>query len=165
MIPTVHRALAYTGVGVTLLVILLSAARRVDSLPEGLRAEYFANTTWSPPSVVSTLDPQPSTDRVSEVWRGSPPNVFSATWTGALLAFREGTYTFATISDDASSVFIDGRRVVDNGGVHPERLATGSIQLSAGVHGVQILYVQNGGAFHIEFLWARGQAPLEPVPA
>jgi hypothetical protein len=165
MIPPVHRALAYTGVGVTLLVILLSASRRVDSLPQGLRAEYFANTTWSPPSVVSTLDPQPSTDRMSEIWRGSPPNVFSATWTGALLAFREGTYTFATISDDASAVFIDGRRVVDNGGVHPERLATGSIQLSSGVHAVQILFVQNGGAFHVEFLWARGQAPLEPVPA
>jgi hypothetical protein len=165
MILTVYRALAYTGIGVTLLVILLSAARRVDSLPQGLRAEYFANRTWSPPSVVSTLDPQPSTERMSEAWRGSPPDVFSATWTGALLAFREGIYTFATISDDASSVLIDGRRVVDNGGVHAERLATGSIHLSAGVHGVQILYVQSGGAFHVELLWARGQAPLEPVPA
>lgn len=156
--------LAIGGVVVTLLMVALAVARRFDPLPQGLEAEYFANTTWTPPSVVSTVDRQPSTDRVIEAWRGSPPDTFSTTWTGAVIALREGTYTFATVSDDGSSVFIDGQLVVDNGGLHSTKLATGAVHLASGVHAALIRYFQGGGQFHFEFLWARDGSQLEPVP-
>ena len=67
--------------------------------------------------VCPPLDPQPSNDRLlSGLVRGAPPHAFSAAWAGSLLAMHDGTYALATISDDGSSVYVDGQLVVDNGG-------------------------------------------------
>jgi hypothetical protein len=149
----------------TLLTSILGVTNQLDPLPQGLKGEYFSDISGASPPVASTLDSQPSTDRLVEAWHGSPPEVFSATWTGSIVVLREGTYTLATISDDGSSVFVDGRLVVDNGGSHGARLATGLVDLARGTHAVWIHYFQAGGVFHFEFLWARDGSRLEPVPA
>jgi hypothetical protein len=149
----------------TLLTSILGLTNQLDPLAQGLNGEYFSDIGGASPAVASTLDSQPSTDRLVEAWHGSPPEVFSATWTGSIVVLREGTYTLATISDDGSSVFVDGRLVVDNGGSHGARLATGLVHLARGTHAVWIHYFQAGGVFHFEFLWARDGSRLEPVPA
>ena len=149
----------------TLLTSILGVTNQLDPLAQGLKGEYFSDLSGASPPVASTLDSQPSTDRLVEAWHGSPPEVFSATWTGSIVILREGTYTLATLSDDGSSVFVDGRLVVDNGGSHGARLATGLVHLDRGTHAVWIHYFQAGGAFHFEFLWARDGSPLGPVPA
>jgi hypothetical protein len=149
----------------TLLTAILGVTNQLDPLAQGLKADYFSDINGASPAVVSTLDSEPSTGHLVQAWQGSPPEVFSATWTGSIVALREGTYTLATISDDGSSVFVDGRLVVDNGGRHGARLATGLIHLARGTHTVWIHYFQAGGAFHFEFLWARDGSRLEPVPA
>jgi hypothetical protein len=149
----------------TLLTSILGVTNQLDPLAQGLKAEYFSDVSGASPAGVSTLDSDPSTGHLVEAWQGSPPDVFSTTWTGSIVALREGTYTFATVSDDGSSVFVDGRLVVDNGGRHGARLATGLVHLARGTHAVLIHYFQAGGAFHFEFLWARDGSRLEPVPA
>jgi hypothetical protein len=149
----------------TLLTSILGVTTQLAPLAQGLKAEYFSDESGASPAVASTLDSQPSTGHLVDAWQGSPPEVFSATWTGSIVALREGTYTLATVSDDGSSVFVDGRLVVDNGGRHGARLATGFIHLARGTHAVWIHYFQAGGAFHFEFLWARDGSRLEPVPA
>ena len=149
----------------TLLTSILGVTNQLDPLEQGLKGEYFSDLSGASPAVASTLDSQPSTDRLVNAWHGSPPEVFSTTWTGSIVVLREGTYTLATVSDDGSSVFVDGRLVVDNGGNHGARLATGLVHLARGTHAVWIHYFQAGGPFHFEFLWARDGSRLEPVPA
>jgi len=149
----------------TLLTLILGIAERLDPLPPGLNAEYFSNPNWTPPATASTLDDHPSTNHLNAVWRESPPESFSTTWTGSVIVLREGTYTFATVSDDGSSVFVDGRLVVDNGGHHIPHLASGTVRLAPGAHAVFVRFFQDGGGFHFDFLWARDGSRLEAVPA
>jgi hypothetical protein len=155
------RIVAYT----TLVVALLAVADWINPVREGLNATYFTNTTWSDPPALSTVDPQPSNDRLLAAFRGAPPHAFSTTWAGSFLAMHDGNYTLATISDDDSAVYVDGQVVVDNGGrrVWP-RGATGLVTLSRGVHSIYVKYAQDGGPFHIELLWARAGEPLERMP-
>ena len=88
------------------------------------------------------------------------------TWAGSFLVMHDGPYALATISDDGSSVYVDGQPVVDNGGRREwPRGATGLVTLTRGVHTIYVRYAQEGGAFHFELLWARGGAPLERMPA
>jgi hypothetical protein len=150
----------------TLVVALLAIADWLNPVREGLNATYFTNATWSDPPVLSTVDPQPSNDRLLEAFHGAPPHAFSTTWAGSLLAMRDGTYAVATISDDDSAVYVDGQVVVDNGGrrVWP-RGATGLVALRRGVHAIYVRYAQDGGPFHVELLWARAGDPLERIPA
>jgi hypothetical protein len=152
----------------TLLFALLAVASWLDPVREGLNGTYYANASWSDPPAVSTLDPQPSNQRLRDAWHGAPPAEFSATWSGSLLAMHDGPYTLATISDDGSSLYVDGQIVVDNGGrrVWP-RGATGLVTLTRGVHAIYVRYVryaQEGGPLHLELLWARGGEPLERMP-
>jgi hypothetical protein len=152
------------AVAITLLMALLGVAAHYDRFDSGLRAEYFRNTNWTSPPVVTQIDGQPSTRHIKQTWGESVPDGFSITWTGWVLAVREGTYTFATDSDDGSWVFVDGQLVVDNGGRHESRRSAGSIHLERGAHPISILYFQDGGDSELEFLWGRGSS-LETVPA
>jgi hypothetical protein len=150
----------------TLAVALLAIADWINPVREGLNATYFTNATWSDPPALSTVDPQPSNDRLLAAFRGAPPDAFSTTWAGSFLAMHDGSYALATISDDDSAVFVDGQVVVDNGGrrVWP-RGATGLVTLSRGVHAIYVRYAQDGGPFHVELLWARAGESLERMPA
>jgi fibro-slime domain-containing protein len=149
----------------TLLLIALTLARKFDSLPEGLAAAHFPGSDWSTTPLPLTIDPQPSTASIIAAWRGHPPETFSSTWIGSFVTVRPGPYTFATVSDDGSWVYVDGRLVVDNGGRHPASGATGMIDLERGVHVIFIKYFQAGGNLDFRLLWARTGTPLEPVPS
>lgn len=156
------KAVAFT----TLLVALLAVGDRLDPVREGLNGTYYRNATESDPPAGSIRDPQLSNERLLAAWNGAPPSHFSTTWAGSFLVMRDGPYTLATISDDGSSVYVDGQVVVDNGGrrVRP-RGATGVVTLTRGVHSIYVRYAQEGGPFHFELLWARAGEPLERMPA
>src|SRR5262249_49073456 len=136
-----------------------------DPLPQGLKAEYYLNSSWTPPVAIAGFDRRPAGVRFFEAWNGAPPESISVAWSGSLIVPRAGTYGLATDSADGPYVYVDGRLVVDNGGVHPRRLAWGSIELTRGPHALLVLYNQVGGQLYFELEWARNSAPLGPVPA
>lgn len=155
------RAVAFS----TLLVALLAIAVWLDPVREGLTGTYYANATWSDPPAVSARDPQPSNAALAEAWRGALPPQFSVVWAGSFLAMRDGPYVLATISDDGSSVYVDGQIVVDNGGERTwPRGATGAVTLTRGVHSIYVRYARQDGPPHVELLWARAGEALERMP-
>jgi len=137
----------------------------VDPLPSGLRASYFRTGDLSGTPDRGADSEIPSTYSLFHNWHGAPPSTFSAQWSGWILIPRDGDYTFATISDDASAIVVDGQSVVDNGGVHGAQEASGTRRLARGVHNLYVSYTQSGGELALELLWARGDAPLAPLPA
>ena len=76
-------------------------------------------------------------------------NRFAIRWTGKLEAPKDGEYTFSLESDDGSRLLIDGKIVVDNGGLHDMQSQWGKVNLKAGEHDIKIDYFENendGGA-------------------
>ena len=63
---------------------------------------------------------------------------------------RDGTYRFWLNSDDGSTLFVDGKKVVNNDGVHPPKTATGTIKLKKGVHKVMVGFFQAGGGAELD---------------
>lgn len=57
----------------------------------------------------------------------------------------DGKYTFYTSSDDGSALYIDGKKVVDNDGLHAKRERSGSISLSKGFHTIKVIYFDKWG--------------------
>ena len=151
--------------GATLLFAVLTAARTIDPLREGLTVTYFSDQAWTSAPILTRIDREPSTDSIFDAWHGHPPGSFSATWSGSIVALRSGRYSFETDSDDGSWVYVDGRLVVDNGGGHAERIGLGTVQLGRGVHEIFVKYFQEGGGLHLDVLWARDGSAPEPIPA
>ena len=143
----------------------VAVLRASINVAHGLRAEYFSNDRRAGTPVLSVIDPDVSTARIAHNWLDDPPSRFSARWTGYLSVDQPGLYTFATTSDDGSSLAIDGRVVVDNGGRHGAVTRTGEVQLDREPHAVLIDYVQAGGAYEMNWSWAREGGALSTVPA
>lgn len=141
------------------------ASKAILDVPRGLRGQYFAGEEFTGPPAASVIDEEVSTFSLTAAWYGAQPAVFTARWFGFITIWRSGTYTFATTSDDGSSVTIDGQRVVENGGVHGSTTRTGSIRLARGTYPVLIEYAQRGGEYEMEWAWARENSDLAPVPA
>ncbi len=89
---------------------------------------------------------------------------FEAEWSGFLEVPAPGTYHFQLGSDDDARLYVDGRLVVDNGGAHPYRTATGSVRLT-GRHALRLTFRDRGGDAALMLAWrAPGARAFEPVP-
>ncbi len=138
--------------------------------PEGLA------DTWEEALAVWALGGVPSgrsfTDRV---FGGVPPHGLAADFIcrfdGWLRIDQAGEYAFATVSDDASFLSVDGNRVAawpgqhgPEGGVLGER--HGVIRLEPGVHRFEYLNVQFGPGYRVVAAWRKpGVRAFEVIPA
>jgi len=57
-----------------------------------------------------------------------------------------GTHTFKLNSDDGSELYVNGVRVINNGGSHGMLLKSAAVSLPAGVHNLAVTYQQGNGA-------------------
>jgi len=78
---------------------------------------------------------------------------YAFNFTGELFVPTEGTYTFYTWSDDGSRLYVDGEVVVDNGGLHANRSASGSVDLSSGTHEITVTHFEHTGAENLLVKW------------
>lgn len=142
-------------------------AARAWLVPErGLQAEYFSGTASdSSRPVIAALDAQPSTAVVARRWSGAPYNRFFVRWFGYLTVPGTGHYSFTLTSDDGSAMTIDGRPLIDHGGLHGPTPKTGGLNLTAGPHAVVIELTQAGGDYAIDWQWARDGGDTSQVPS
>lgn len=86
---------------------------------------------------------------------------------GFLKIEKPGVYEFATMSNDGVRFQLDGKTIVDDPDVHPDRLSDATaVELQQGWYPLYVLYFQRKGSWTIELLWkAPGMADFEPVPA
>ncbi|HZZ72331.1 MAG TPA: PA14 domain-containing protein, partial [Pirellulales bacterium] len=98
-------------------------------------------------------------------------NAFDAVWVGQFYAATTGVYTFATNSDDGSTLYIDpnpstnNSPVVDNSFQQGQTTRTGSTTLTAGFHQIVLTYDQGGGGlgFYAQ-VQGPGDASLQDIP-
>lgn len=67
---------------------------------------------------------------------------FALDYTGRFYVAKAGKYKFALISDDGSKLYIDGRKVINNDGVHGPLRSDGAVRLTEGVHTIRLSYFQ-----------------------
>ena len=78
--------------------------------------------------------------------------------TGYFNALEDGIYTFNLLSDDGSTLKINGELVVDNDGPHSPREVTGQKALAKGLHPIEVKYFDhNGGMLQLKVLTADGK--------
>lgn len=80
----------------------------------------------------------------SEGFPGVPGRVewFGVRYAGKFRATRGGEHAFRVFSDDGARLFVDGRLVVDNDGIHGPTSASGSVTLTPGEHDLVLEYFQ-----------------------
>lgn len=87
-------------------------------------------------------------------YSGGPNNNFAVQYEGSFETTEAGDYTFYLNSDDGSQLYIDGVLVVDNDGLHGNRLETQTISLTEGPHIIEVRYFERGGTATLDLEWS-----------
>lgn len=103
-----------------------------------------------------------------EEFRGGaegPDDQFYVEVLGQLVIEEAGTYGMRLVSDDGSSLDLDGTRVVTNDGLHAPQAVDGEVRLEQGLHRFTVRFFENGGGEHLEWFWRPpGADDFELVP-
>ena len=73
---------------------------------------------------------------------------------GFLPIKRAGKYSFRLSSDDGSMLFLDGKKLIDNDGVHPNTAKEASTQPQPGMHAIRVNWFEKGGEEVLTLDWA-----------
>lgn len=91
---------------------------------------------------------------------------FYAEFTGFINIPESSNYVFRTISDDGSELFIEGKKVVDNGGLHGPDPKDGEVQLKQGRYPIRLRFFQGGGGKAVSLQWIRhGEEAFSVIPS
>ncbi len=120
-----------------------------DLLPD------FDNLVPTSTTVLPTID-------ISERLGG---DFYAYRFQGAVDVPAAGSWTFATTSDDGSRLFIDGALVVDNDGLHGPETVNGTVELSAGLHALEVTFFEKAGGDTLDVTWAGPGVDTEAIPA
>lgn len=134
----------------------------------GLTGEYYLGRDFEK-LLFTRSDPDIDFD-----WLNATPDLkqmpansaYSVRWTGLIQPRYSETYTFTTLSDDGSRLWIDGQPLVDDWHHHKATLHAGQIPLIAGRrYSLRLEYFENGdppGIIHLS--WSSSSQPEEIVP-
>ena len=67
---------------------------------------------------------------------------FGIEYKGSFKVRKAGHYNFTLSSDDGSKLFIDGKLIIDNDGLHSQAAKSGEIDLDNSTHSIRIQYFQ-----------------------
>lgn len=134
----------------------------------GLIGQYFAGETLAGTPLLTRSETVDFNWGTGSPGGNVPIDVFSARWTGTVVAQAAGNYTFETGSDDGVRLWIDDRLVVDNWTLHGYTVDTSPVMtLAAGQRvKVKVEYFERTGGAAMRLLWRRpGATASEAVPA
>jgi len=84
-------------------------------------------------------------------------------YSGFISIPTDEVYTFALTSDDGSKLWIDGKLVVDNDGLHSSQTKTGVAPLGKGHHEIVIEWFNKTGGSDLSVKWGAVGQKLEPL--
>lgn len=157
-----------------MLVVVILADTSPKRTRPGLIGEYYdiSSALSDFPSlerrkpVLVRVDKQVYFEPTDEPFPGTKlVDYFYVRWTGRIRIPEDGRYRFALDSDDGSRLWIDGKKVVENGGLHSMVRGQGTVQLRAGNRDIRIEFFENEGGAGIKLFWARGKGEMVAVPA
>lgn len=89
---------------------------------------------------------------------------FAFVFEGFVLAPKDGVYTFYATSDDGSRLYVDGRKLVENDGLHAMEEKSGQAPLRAGYHRIRVEYFNATGGFGLGVSWQGPGIAKGPIP-
>lgn len=147
----------------------LKTALAIQPKKNGLKYEYYTGTfkqvqdlELTKPVNSGILEGKISVEK----WKTKLERYIGLKFSGYIFIPETGNYTFSTLSDDGSKLFIDDELIVDNDNIHWINEAYGAVKLEKGFHKINISYFDlTGGTTLNCFIQKEGQKKEEINPS
>ncbi|MVN79341.1 glycoside hydrolase, partial [Hymenobacter sp. HMF4947] len=131
----------------------------------GLNFSYYEGTWERLPNYNALPAVATGTAAVPNLAPRLRDNYYGLQYTGYVTVPVDGQYTFYTLSDDGSQLFIGSTLVADNDWSHWFEERSGTIGLKAGTHAVTIIYFQQSGDSDLQVSYQGPGIAKQLVPA
>ncbi len=148
--------------------LLLIASLFIGSAAKAdLNYQYFEGGWNNLPDLSSLKALKSGTSATLDLSVRSREIYYAIQWTGFITIPADGNYTFESISDDGSMVYLGTGLplVVNNDGQHAVLSRTGSAYLAAGTYPVKIVYMNACCDGTLQLYWTGPGTSRQPVPA
>ncbi|MCE9534341.1 MAG: cytochrome c1, partial [Planctomycetes bacterium] len=118
------------------------------NLPQGIgstKFSYYEGSYQKLPDFEKLKSKSSGTGAAFDLSAAKRPNEFALRFEGYIKMQAAGEYTFTLSSDDGSRLFIDGKKVVDNDGIHMVRSVSGTATLRKEDPHLIVVEFMNGG--------------------
>lgn len=144
----------------------LKTALSIKPTKQGLTFDYYTGKLFQQVQDLELAKPINSGilegNISSERWKTKLERYIGLKFNGYIDIPETGNYTFSTLSDDGSKLFIDDELIVDNDGIHWLNEAYGAVKLEKGFHKINISYFdQIGGTTLNCFIQQKGKEKQE----
>jgi hypothetical protein len=119
----------------------------------GITVAFYTNPHWGNEPAIVRVERQINLDFMTADSALLPQQEFSVEWNGWLRIDRPGGYAFSTLTDDGSTIAIDGYVVVDNSGVHRATKRTATIAMTPGLHRIVVHFLQATDIYEFHASW------------
>lgn len=120
-----------------------------DTMPD------FNSLSYTVSGVISSLNPP--------ALKGVPKENVGRVYSAFLNVPLDDVYTFNLTSDDGSKMYVDGKLVVDNDGLHSSETKSGHAALAKGFHTIVIQWFNRTGGAALEVTWGRIGAKMQKL--
>ncbi|MFD1157175.1 PA14 domain-containing protein [Roseovarius aestuarii] len=93
------------------------------------------------------------TNSSNSFWDGGSRDTFGVQITGNIEVEEGGVFNFHIGGDDGVVLYVDGKEVVDNDGLHGYRTRSGEVELEPGAHVIEVRYFENYGHAGLKVEW------------
>ena len=121
--------------------LFFAAAASAAPVSPGLSYSYYEGNWANMPDFSSLSALKTGASSNIDLAVRSRDIYYAILWQGSITIPADGTYTFETVSDDGSMLYVGSSAVVNNDGQHGTQTRTGSITLAAGVYPVRIAFM------------------------
>jgi len=137
---------------------------RVTDVMPGIRYAYFeGGWDWVPD--FSLLKPVKQGNVANfDLSLRKEEERFGFEYQGYIRISRSGIYTFYTVSDDGSKLFIGDSLIVDNDGRHVMVERSGIIALAAGFHPIKVRFFERNGEQGLQVLYKGAGIEKQQIP-
>ena len=152
-----------TVVTLTVDVPELVPAVKKEVIP-GLTAEYFEGEWKLLPDFNSLHPLKKEVVKAVDLSPAKRSNGYALRFRGYIKVPENGIYTFFTKSDDGSALYVSGKKVVDNDGMHAAGEKSGTIPLKEGLHSFRVEYFQGTEGQSLGVAWETPASRKQRVP-
>lgn len=155
-----------TSINRTLLTVTTPLKNvEIDNAKPGLQYRYYEGEIRTLDNLV--LDNPLKSGVVEDITLepAQVPEYYAFAFDGFIYVPNTEIFTFYLYSDDGSRLWIDGKPIIDNDGLHFRLGKNGCVCLAAGYHKIHLQYFQDGGDASVDIFYLSRSIQLCKFPA
>jgi len=145
--------------------VVPNKAEKDAAVKPGLKYEYFEGSWDKMPDFTQLKSVKTGVQKSIDVKNKLKDEYYAIEFTGYIKIAKDDVYKLFIESDDGSNLYIDGKLLIDNDGLHGAVEKNGTVALAKGLHKIKVEFFQKTGGNDVKVSIESPKLKKQVIPA